>query len=109
MLTFPANFSFSPREAARDKSHSGHCRQAMDMFKPGIFDVVVSDIRMQSVDGMQLLRYLKSRQSDIPVILVTGYAQINSAAEAFELGVSDYRAKPVPFCRFPRIFHADIQ
>lgn len=58
--------------------------------------VVVSDIRMPRMDGRQLYRRLKEQDPDLPVILVTGHADVSEAVEALQDGVYDFVAKPYP-------------
>ena len=58
---------------------------------PGI---VVSDIRMPGMDGMQLLRKLKSVDSTLPVIMITGHGDVPMAVEAMRIGAFDFLEKP---------------
>jgi EAL domain-containing protein (putative c-di-GMP-specific phosphodiesterase class I)/ActR/RegA family two-component response regulator len=59
------------------------------------FDVVVSDIQMPGLDGVQLLRRIRERDLDVPVVLVTGAPALDSAIRAVEYGALRYLAKPV--------------
>jgi len=58
------------------------------------FDVVLTDIRMQGIDGIELLRRIKEASPDAIVILMTGYASLGTAVEALRLGAHDYLIKP---------------
>jgi len=58
------------------------------------FDVVITDLKMASLDGMELLEKISGRYPDIKVIVVTGFASIASAIEAVKKGAFDYIAKP---------------
>lgn len=58
-------------------------------------DLVISDLKMQKTDGIELLRYWKSRQPRTPFVVVTAYGDVNSAVEAMKLGAEDYLRKPV--------------
>ena len=58
------------------------------------FDIVITDIRMPGMDGMQLLEELKKVQPHLMVIMITGYATIKSAVEAIQKGAYDYLPKP---------------
>ena len=58
------------------------------------FDIVISDIRMPGMDGIQLLEELKKIQPSLVVIMITGYATIKSAVEAIQKGAYDYLPKP---------------
>ena len=60
------------------------------------FDIVISDIRMPGMDGIQLLEELKKIQPSLVVIMITGYATIKSAVEAIQKGAYDYLPKPLP-------------
>lgn len=58
------------------------------------FDLMIFDIRMTPVDGMQLLRVAREKHSSIPVIILTAYATVETAIEALRLGAFDYIRKP---------------
>ncbi|MFQ5465470.1 MAG: response regulator [Thermodesulfobacteriota bacterium] len=58
------------------------------------FDVVISDLMMPVMDGLELLERLKELDHDILVIIVTGYATIDTAVKAIESGAYDYITKP---------------
>src|SRR5438874_3090202 len=57
-------------------------------------DVVLLDLRLPDMDGMDVLRTLKSRYPHVAVIIITGYGQIQSAVEAMKSGAADYLEKP---------------
>jgi DNA-binding NtrC family response regulator len=59
------------------------------------FDVVLLDLRMPGMDGMQVLQALKSKWPESEVIIITGYPTLESAKEAVALGAYDYLTKPV--------------
>ena len=58
-------------------------------------DVVLADLRMPGMDGMELLRKAKELNPDLPVIIITGYADVEGAVEAMKAGAHDFLAKPV--------------
>lgn len=58
-------------------------------------NLVVTDFNMPEVDGLQLLRELRARKPDLPVILVTGYGTVEQAVEAMKAGAWDYVSKPI--------------
>ena len=68
--------------------------EALGRVRGGAFDIVISDIRMPGMDGMQLLEELKKIQPHLVVIMVTGFATIKSAVEAIQKGAYDYLPKP---------------
>lgn len=60
----------------------------------GDVDVVISDVQMPHMTGIQLLAGLHAIDGDLPVILMTGYANVLGPARAVELGAADYLTKP---------------
>ncbi len=86
------------KEALEDQGHqckvAGAGSEALLMVKKGSFDVVLSDLRMPELDGMDLLRALKSQGADSSVILMTAYGSVETAVEAMRLGASDFLTKP---------------
>ncbi|MGB5277279.1 MAG: sigma-54 dependent transcriptional regulator [Gammaproteobacteria bacterium] len=59
-----------------------------------MFDLVLTDLRMPGIDGMQVLQHVKETMPDLPVIMITGYASLDSAVEAMKRGAYHYIAKP---------------
>lgn len=57
-------------------------------------DAVLTDVRMPRLDGVSLLRELRTNGADVPVIVMTGYADVSTAVEAMKLGAFDYVQKP---------------
>ena len=68
--------------------------EAQRRFLAGSFDLVVTDIRMEPVDGVALLRMIHQKDPDIPVIMLSGFDDITAAAEAMKAGAFDYIEKP---------------
>ena len=58
------------------------------------FDVVVTDIRMDDIDGIQVLEHVRQKSQRTKVIMITGYAMMALAREAMEKGAFDFIAKP---------------
>lgn len=58
------------------------------------FDLLITDIRMPGMDGIELVRRVREKQPDIGVIFMTGYANLNSAKNAIKQGAFDYIMKP---------------
>ena len=67
---------------------------AIERLRERDFDIVVTDIRMPNVDGMQLLEHIVARKLPTKVILITGYATVDVAREALRKGAFDFIAKP---------------
>jgi two-component system response regulator FlrC len=68
--------------------------QAMLLLKKEQFSLVVSDVQMGGMSGLDLLRSIKLNHPDLPVLMMTAYATIDDAVEAMRLGAIDYMAKP---------------
>jgi two-component system, OmpR family, copper resistance phosphate regulon response regulator CusR len=66
---------------------------------PG-FDLVVLDLGLPDIDGLQVLRGLRGQGSDVPVIVLTARTEASDRAEALRLGAVDYLTKPLPFPDF---------
>ena len=69
--------------------------EAVAALEQQTFDVVLSDIRLPGMDGMQLLGEIRARDEDVPVILVTGDPSLDTAVRAVEFGAMRYLTKPV--------------
>jgi len=68
--------------------------EALEALKETPFDLLLSDIRMPRLDGIELLNEAKSAQPNIKVILITAHATVNQAVQAVKLGAFDYITKP---------------
>ena len=73
--------------------------KALDAFKTETFDLVITDFRMPKVSGLQLLSAIHENNADLPVIIMTGYADMNVAVKAveqhaFELILKPFQAQP---------------
>jgi DNA-binding NtrC family response regulator len=69
--------------------------EALESIGTSAPDIIITDIKMPEMDGVELIRTLKKCNNTIPVILVTGYASIESAVEAMKEGAYDYITKPI--------------
>ncbi len=70
---------------------------ALDMCQENMYHIVVTDLNMPVMDGMELLKRVKARWPFTEVVVVTGFATIESAIEAMKLGAYDFILKPVNF------------
>jgi DNA-binding response OmpR family regulator len=75
-----------------DEAASGE--DALDMISKREYDVILTDIRMPGLTGVDLLKRIKDISSDAIVILMTGYASLGTAVESLRLGAHDYLIKP---------------
>jgi FixJ family two-component response regulator len=67
---------------------------ALDQIAASPYDLVVTDLKMPKIDGMQLLKTVKARWPEVNVVMITGYGTIRSAVEAIRSGAFDYIPKP---------------
>ena len=72
-------------------------QEALLRFGREVFDLVITDLRMDGMNGIQLLNRMKEKHIDIPVIIMTAYGTIDSAVEAMRIGACDYIAKPFEY------------
>ncbi len=74
-----------------------NCEKAIEYLQSHIFDVVLSDIKMPKKTGIDLLEEIKDQDPNTPVILMTGFASLETAVEAVQNGAFDYLIKPLDY------------
>ncbi len=70
-------------------------QQALDLMAQQDFDVVILDVKMPGMDGIETLREMKKRKPLVEVIMLTGHASVESGIQGMQLGAFDYVMKPV--------------
>jgi DNA-binding NtrC family response regulator len=68
--------------------------EAMERVKTKEFDIVITDLKMEGIDGMTFLSAVKERSPGTEVIVITGFATMETAKESYQKGVFDFVAKP---------------
>ena len=68
--------------------------QGQRIFENQTFDLVLSDLVMEGMNGIEFLKWIKERSPETPVIMITGYASVRTAVESIRLGAYDYITKP---------------
>jgi two-component system, NtrC family, response regulator PilR len=68
--------------------------KATELIDKSSYDLVISDIKMPDMSGVEVLRHIKETDPSVPVIMVTAYASAETAVEALRLGAYDYLTKP---------------
>jgi DNA-binding response OmpR family regulator len=69
-------------------------RLAMEAFSQKRFDLLVADLRLPDIDGMEVIKQIKEKKPETEVIVITGYGTTATAVEAMKLGVHDFLPKP---------------
>lgn len=69
-------------------------REAKKRIEENKFDIIVTDLKMANIDGMQLFHFVKEKYPETEVILISGFATLNVVKEALQAGVRDVIAKP---------------
>ena len=82
------------RDAGYEVEAVGDGKTAWEAFRKGLHDVVLSDIRMPGLDGLELLLKIKDLVPAVPVIIITAHGSIETAIKALRLGAIDYLQKP---------------
>ena len=85
----------SKRRIAVTKSYSG--AQALQALRKSDFDVVVLDLKMEDMDGIEVLRIIKKMAPNLEVIMLTGHGSEKAARDGIKYGVADYMTKPCDF------------
>jgi len=75
-------------------SQAASGQEGLEMSRAQAFDAVICDLRMPGLDGLEVLARLKVRDEDLPVIMITAFASIETAVEAMKAGAADYVSKP---------------
>jgi excisionase family DNA binding protein len=89
--------------AEYDVDISSDGRMALERLRIIPYDLLITDLKMPGVDGLNVIREARRLKADIPVIIITGFSTEASAIEAVNLGVSGYLTKPF---RVPRVLAA---
>ena len=83
--------------------------EALKQFEHTTFEVVLSDIAMPTCDGVELLRRIREKDLDVPVVLITGDPSIRTAVKALEYGAFHYITKPCPFEQLRDVLQRAVQ
>jgi DNA-binding NtrC family response regulator len=70
--------------------------KALEVLKDKDFDVIVLDVKMPDMDGIETLRHIKKMKPEIEVIMLTGHASVEFGLKGMQLGAFDYVMKPAP-------------
>lgn len=82
---------------------------AMALIREHVFDLIITDYKMQKIDGMELLKMINDYNPLLRVIMVTGYSSIEHAVQAVHLGALDYIPKPVDPAKLKNVVRRVLQ
>ncbi len=80
-----------------DFATAGGCVEAMDRLGKDTFDVVIMDVSMPGIGGLECMAEMKKVQPELEVIILTGHASLNAGISGMKKGAFDYCLKPVDF------------
>ncbi|HOK86898.1 sigma-54-dependent transcriptional regulator [Tenuifilum sp.] len=80
-----------------DVAEDGHA--GLEMFDNGAYELVLCDIKMPQMDGIEVLEKLQERQPDVPVVMISGHGNIDTAVDAIKKGAYDFIEKPLDLNR----------
>ena len=82
---------------------------ALELLAEEPMDLVLSDVRMPGMTGLELLRIVKERDPELQLVLMSAYSCVKDAVEAIQLGAADYVEKPIDFRRLDRVLHTVLE
>lgn len=96
---------------SRGYTAQGACngKEALNLLEEEVFDLVITDYRMQKMDGMHFLKEIKRQLPSLKVIMVTGYGSIEHAVEAMQSGAINYITKPVVPAKLFQVIETVLQ
>ena len=86
--------AYNLREHGYEVSTAESGDEALKLFQPGEFDVVITDVKMPGRSGLDLMTSVLKQDRRMPVIVVTGYADITMAVDSMKKGAFDFIGKP---------------
>ena len=84
-------------------------KQALEMLESGQFDIVLADVRMPGISGLDLLKTIRETYPDIDVVMMTGYGTVASAVQAMKQGAYDYLTKPLKVEDLQHVFQRLVE
>ena len=79
--------------------------EALKLVETEPYDVVVLDLQMPGMDGIEVLERIKQRQPDIQVVLLTGHASVAKGVEAIKHGALEFLEKPIDLSKLSEVIH----
>ncbi|MDL2211446.1 response regulator transcription factor [Erysipelotrichaceae bacterium OttesenSCG-928-M19] len=85
------------KEEGYDVKKASNGKEAYDIFKEHSFDLIITDVMMDVMDGHQLVKLVRSKDSDVKILMLTALGEEYDELKGFDLGVDDYISKPFSF------------
>ncbi|MEF9427227.1 MAG: response regulator [Candidatus Mariimomonas ferrooxydans] len=82
-------------KAGYDVMQTKSGKEAFRILKKHSFETIICDLKMPEISGVEVLEYIKKKYSTIPVIILTGFIEVDMAVEVMKKGAFDYIVKPV--------------
>jgi len=89
------NIAYALRKAEVEVTTAANGREALDIVAATEVDLIITDLKMDKVDGMELLHRVKEHSPETDIVLVTGYATVDTAVSALKQGATHYLPKPL--------------
>jgi len=81
---------------------------ALELIDKQEFDVVVLDVKMPDIDGIEVYRQIRAKLPDMPVVLLTGHSSVDDAFQTAKDGIADYLTKPIDIDKLAEVIHQAI-
>jgi ATP-dependent Lon protease len=89
------NLEYILRKEGHQVDGAANGAQALDLIKAQEYDLILTDLKMEKMDGLQLLESAKQISPNTEIIMVTGYATVSTAVDALKKGAAHYLSKPI--------------
>src|SRR5580700_6448507 len=86
--------SLSLTEEGYEAEVAGDAESALKILRKQSIDLVLTDLRLPGMNGLEFLQAAKRAHAELPVVVMTAYGTVNTAVEAMKAGASDYVLKP---------------
>ncbi len=85
---------FNLRKAGYEVTAASDGQEGLDAFAAGSFDLVVTDVKMPGISGIEVLRRVRGKSPDVPVLVITAFGNVDTAVTAMKEGAYDFIGKP---------------
>lgn len=85
---------FNLRKAGYEVTAASNGTEGLSVFAPEKFDLVVTDVKMPGISGIEVLRRIRAQAPDVPVLVITAFGNVETAVEAMKEGADDFIGKP---------------